>query len=90
MITPPIRRVETPQLVVLQKASSPASSWNLMFWASAKLVPEEVRGAGLQRLAVLHHGFDGIGVHRAGEALILRLLAGDHRHRQHRLRQKAR
>ena len=41
MITPPIRRVETPQLVVLQKSSAPASSWNLMFWASAKWVPRK-------------------------------------------------
>ena len=43
---------------------------------------QEMRGAGLQRLAVLHHGFDGIGGDGAGEAFVLWLLAGDHRHRQ--------
>ena len=41
MMTPPIRRVETPQLVVLQSVSVPASSWNLIFCASAKCVPRK-------------------------------------------------
>ena len=44
-----------------------------------------VRGAGLQRLAVLHHRFNGIGGFRAGEAFVLGLLAGDHRHGEHGL-----
>ena len=38
---------------------------------------------GLQRQAVLHHGFDGIAPQRAGELLGLRLHALDHRHRHH-------
>ena len=50
---------------------------------------EEMRGSGLQRLSVLHHRFDGIGVHRARETLILGLLARDHRHRQRLLRERA-
>ena len=39
MITPPISRVDTPQLVVWQKAQSPVSVWNLMFWAREKCSP---------------------------------------------------
>ena len=48
-----------------------------------KVRAEIMRGAGLQRLAVLHHGFDGVGVVGAGEALVGRLLARDHRHGEH-------
>ena len=40
-----------------------------------------MRGARLERLAILHHRLDRIGRDRPGEALILGLLAGDHRHR---------
>ena len=43
---------------------------------------EVVRGAGLQCLAVLHHRFDRIGRGGAGKALVLRLFAREHRHRQ--------
>ena len=39
-------------------------------------------GAGLDRLAVLNHGLDAVGAHRAGEALALGLLATDHGDRQ--------
>ena len=84
MITPPIRRVETPQLVVWQKSMlavrRPGSGCSGL---RRNGCPRIMRGAGLQRLAVLHHRFDGIGAHRAGETLILRLLARDHRHGQH-------
>ena len=45
-----------------------------------KILPEEVRRAGLQRFAVLHHGFDAVGVHRAGKAFAGRLFAFDDRH----------
>ena len=37
----------------------------------------------MQRLAVLHHRLDGIGIVSTGEALVGGLLAGDDRHRQH-------
>ena len=73
----------TPQLVVLQKSSSPAVVLEFDVLGLGEMRAQEMRGAGLQRLAVLHHRLDGIGVHGAGEALILRLLAGDHRHGQH-------
>ena len=43
---------------------------------------EVVGGAGLKRLAVLHHRLDREGHHSTGEALFLWLLAGQHRHRQ--------
>ena len=42
-------------------------------------------GAGLQRLAVLHHRLDRIGRDRAREPLVLGLFAGHHRHCQHLL-----
>ena len=44
------------------------------------MLAEEVRSAGLQGLAVLHHGFDAVGVEGAGEALGLGFVAYDHRH----------
>ena len=43
---------------------------------------EEVRGAGLQRLAVAHHALDGVGPYRAGEPLPRGLLALDDRDRR--------
>ena len=46
-----------------------------------EVLPQEVRGAGLQRPAVLHHRLDGVGVDRPGEALARGLLAAQHRHR---------
>ena len=46
-----------------------------------EVLTQEVRGAGLQGLAVLHEGFDAIGVLGAGEALALGLHALDDGHR---------
>ena len=46
----------------------------------AEILAEVVAGAGLQRQAVLHHGFDAIAPQRAGELLGVRLHAFDHRH----------
>ena len=43
---------------------------------------EIMAGARLQRLAVLHHGFDRPGFDRAREALVLRLFTGNHRQRE--------
>ena len=45
--------------------------------ALGKVLSEEVGRAALQRLAVLHHGLDGVGVEGAGEALRLALHALD-------------
>ena len=47
---------------------------------SGKGRAQEMRGAGLKRLAILHHCFDRIGGNRAGETLIFGLLTRDHRH----------
>ena len=43
-----------------------------------ELVAKVVAGAGLEGLAVLHHGFDGVGGFGAGELFLLSLAAGDH------------
>ena len=50
-----------------------------------EVLAEVVGGPALQRLAVLHHRLDAEGGLGAREALVLRLLAGDHRNRQQRL-----
>src|SRR5258706_12642725 len=50
--------------------------------AAREILPEVVRGRRLQRLAVAHHGLDGICAQRAGELLALGLEAGDAGHRQ--------
>ena len=47
-----------------------------------EVCPEIVRSPGLQRLAILHHGFDRPGLVRSWKTLVLRLLASDHRQRQ--------
>ncbi len=44
---------------------------------------EVVARAGLQRLAVLHHGFHGVRCTRAGELFLIRLLTDIHRQRHH-------
>ncbi len=46
----------------------------------SKVGAEIMRGAGLESLAVLHHGFDGIGVVSTGEAFIGGLFSSDHGH----------
>ena len=46
-----------------------------------KAVAEIVARAGLQGLVVVHHALDGVGVLRAGELLLLGLVAADDRHR---------
>ena len=63
----PIRRVETPQLVVLE----------LDVEGLGEVLAEEVAGAGLQRFGVADHGLAGVGVERAGETLALGLDALD-------------
>ena len=77
-----MRRVLTPQLVVH------ACSWvfcrerNLDAARLGEVLPEEVRGAGLDRLAILHHRLDAERLHRAREALAFALLAGEDRQRE--------
>src|SRR5437899_648794 len=46
-----------------------------------EILAEVVRGARLQRLVILHQGFNGVRAQRARELLALRLHAGDHGHR---------
>ena len=43
-----------------------------------EILPQVVRRAGLQRLAVAHHRFDRIGGIGSGEALGLRFSSGNH------------
>src|ERR1700719_134349 len=43
-----------------------------------EILAEEMRGAGLQRFAVGHHGFDGIGDVRARELFGVGFSAGDY------------
>ena len=52
------------------------------YGSAGEVRSEIVRGAGLQRLAVLHHGFYRVGSHGAREVFVLRLLASDDRHGQ--------
>ena len=47
---------------------------------AAEVLSEEVRGAGLKRLTVLHHGLDGVRLEGAGEAFAGRLDAADDGH----------
>ena len=47
-----------------------------------ELVAEVVRGGGLQRLAVLHHGLHGVGGLSTGKLFLVGLAAGDHRNGQ--------
>ena len=47
-----------------------------------KVGAEVVAGAGLQRLAVLHHGFHAVSCARAGKLLLIALAAHQHRHGQ--------
>ena len=49
---------------------------------AGKAVSEEMAGTGLERLFIMHHAFDGIGVYRAGELLFICLVAADDRHCQ--------
>ena len=44
-----------------------------------EILSEEVRRSGLQRFAVAHHCFDGIGNVRAGEFLRVGFFSRDHR-----------
>ena len=44
-----------------------------------EILPEVVRCAGLQRLAVAHHGFDRVGLIGAGKPFRCRLAPGDDR-----------
>lgn len=48
-----------------------------------EVLPQLVAGAELERLAVTHHAFAGVGGDRPGEALTGRLQADDHRDAEH-------
>ena len=45
-----------------------------------EILAEEMTGAGLQRLAILHHGFDTVRVHRTRKTFACRFHAPDNRH----------
>ena len=50
------------------------------FLGFGEILSEEVRRAGLQRFAILHHRFDAVGGHRARKPLAGGLFAFDHGH----------
>ena len=50
---------------------------------TAEVLPEEVARAALQGLAVLHHGFNSIGVERTGKAFRFALHAAHHGNGEH-------
>ena len=52
----------------------------LDFEGFGEVLSEEVGGAGLQGFAVLHHGFDAVGVEGTGEAFVGRFYAFDDGH----------
>ena len=53
--------------------------------SSGKSVPEVVAGSGLERLSVMHQGFDGIGGFRSREFFLVCLAPLHHRDGQHLL-----
>ena len=69
MISVPISRVLTPQLVVHASSSLFFARQEFDAAGLGKILPEEMRRAGLDRLAILHHRLDAERLHRAGEAL---------------------
>ena len=71
----PARRVHVFQLPVLVE--------ELDIRALREVLPQIMARAHLQRLAVLHHAFDALRVHSAGEPFAFRLVAAHHRHAHH-------
>ena len=47
-----------------------------------KVLTQKVRRAGLQSLAILHHGFNGQRINRTGKSFRLRFATAHNRHRQ--------
>jgi hypothetical protein len=82
MITPPIRRVED------APGSGPGQGFGFLGGLEAdiggpgEILAQKMGGAGLQGLAVLHHGLDALGVHGSRKAFRGGLAAFDHRHGQ--------
>ena len=73
MMTVPISRVLMPQLVVQPNSCLPVARLELDPARARKILPEEMRRAGLDRLAVLHHRFDAERLHRARESVRSRI-----------------
>ena len=48
-----------------------------------KILPQIMAGAGLQRASILHHGFDGEGVHGTRKTLGRNFFAGHHGQGRH-------
>ena len=80
-MSPPIRRVETPQLVVQANCCVPSALKELNVARAREILAQEMARAGLQRLAVLHHRLDAERALGAREPLAGRLLALDDGHR---------
>ena len=80
MITPPIRRVDTPHDVVHACCSVLSRPWNWISKALAKFCPRLCEVPACKRTAVAHQRFDRVGLRRAGKLLAVALLAVNHRH----------
>ena len=80
MIKAPIKRVDTPHEVAQTNSCLPSRVANFTSNARAKFWPRKVRGTCLQRLAVLHHGFNAVRVEGTGKPLVRRLDPFEHRH----------
>ena len=76
MISVPMSRVLTPQLVVQAYSFLPSRERYWMPDALAKFCPRKCDVPGLHRLAVLHHRLDAKRVDRAGETLACALASG--------------
>ena len=85
----PIRRVETPRARLLDVLLLAVLVQELDVKGAGEVVAEVVGGAGLQGLAVVHHGLHGVGRARAGELLQLGLAAHEHGDGEHVLRKVA-
>ena len=79
MISPPISLVDTPQRGP-GKFELPVLVLELDIEGLGKVLAQEMTGACLQGLAVLHHRLDALRVHGSGELLPFALGPGDDRH----------
>jgi hypothetical protein len=83
MISPPTIRVELPHEVCQAELALAARGEEVDVERAGEVLPELVRGAHLQGLAVAGHQLQRHRVGRAGEPLPRGLAADHHRQRQH-------
>ena len=79
MMIAPMKRVESPQDVVQQYCMLVVLIQVLDIKGFGKILTEEVGCTSLQCPGITHHGFDGVGMHRAGKFFSVAFSAGDDR-----------